>query len=1048
MDDWGASRAVMAILLVAAALLCSFAWAPAALASPPWTGLVSNNQHPSDNLGTFDPVGETVGQSIGVGGDNTWVEPSPDGSAAYVETVFPSAALKVVDLASRAVTSSVSLPNGNMVFGALSPDGKLVYLSGGGQVQPVNVSSAQPTLGAPITVPNSALVAFSPDGRTAWVTAGTGGATTTGVVPIDVATGSVGTLIPTGAGALGVTVSPDGTTVWVANHDAQSVSEIDAVTKTVIHSIPVTAGHPLYLTPSPDGSRVWVSLQAEHELTWINTSDGSVGTALNTGGVEARGLAVTPDGKKVFVTDGTFNGSGQGSQVTPVDATTSTPTVKPTMTGFVDPVWAAITPDQAPVANFTVQSGPPGSPSSFDASSSLAPSTPIVSYAWNFGDGTTQTTSTPTVSHTYASAGVYQASVTETDSAGTSTTPVYTGQQLARNGGPGATATRSVVVTTGGAPQARLSSSALDFGTIGLPSRSGAQTVTLTNGGDAPLVIQRASIAGANAGDFRLSGDTCSGATLAAGSSCTATVDFAPTAGGPRSAQLVFIDNASGSPHTVSLTGAGTTFASVAGTIRGEVGGATAALPGATVSICLQRTRSCSSTTTGMDGGYRFTGLAASNWTIEVYPPLAQRSLFPASALVSLAPATSQTQDFLLSPPAPLSNGIALDGITTGTPATFCGAPFTLSAPAGIADHEPAGIIDNYTLTFGVGPYSGSSDPNAQALAHLGVQLTVRYDASGRPVLTAVRDVAETDKAGTEPMFQGVAQLDPQPAKLPADASSLQRITVIIDTHCQFHGTMQLSINRVHKFAHTATKARGLSAHAAADPDPGAEPCDSLDSCGVDCPPATAPEDDGPGCDGDDDVRTPNDPSGNVLTRQGFPLAGAKVVLERSAGPSGPFRPLRDHSAYLASWTPHNPERSTQLGHFAWDVFSGFYRVKASRSGCKPGITRAYRVPPPVLGIKLKLTCPGLTRAPTRTRLRSRRLVGGRVLITATVQALAAKHQRPAGEITFTGRGRTIGAAEISARTRSARIEIPAKRARGLRAKYSGDAYFKPSRSR
>jgi hypothetical protein len=50
----------------------------------------------------------------------------------------------------------------------------------------------------------------------------------------------------------------------------------------------------------------------------------------------------------------------------------------------------------------------------FVAKSSGFP-TPVASYTWNFGDGHTATTSTPTVTHTYALASTFSASVTERD---------------------------------------------------------------------------------------------------------------------------------------------------------------------------------------------------------------------------------------------------------------------------------------------------------------------------------------------------------------------------------------------------------------------------------------------------------------------------------------------------------------------------------------------------------------------------------------------------------------------------------------------------------
>ena len=72
---------------------------------------------------------------------------------------------------------------------------------------------------------------------------------------------------------------------------------------------------------------------------------------------------------------------------------------------------------------------------------------PSFVYAWNFGDGRTGLTTSPTVSHTYAAAGTYTVTLTVTDSAGTSTTQVFTGQTMSRNGGPSAQRTKTVTIT-------------------------------------------------------------------------------------------------------------------------------------------------------------------------------------------------------------------------------------------------------------------------------------------------------------------------------------------------------------------------------------------------------------------------------------------------------------------------------------------------------------------------------------------------------------------------------------------------------------------------
>jgi probable HAF family extracellular repeat protein len=108
------------------------------------------------------------------------------------------------------------------------------------------------------------------------------------------------------------------------------------------------------------------------------------------------------------------------------------------------------------------------------------------------------------------------------------------------------------------APQVRISRTSLNFGNQIVGTASGAQTFSITNMGDAPLVISiaGAALGGANAGDFDFLQD-CSNGPITPGNSCTVTIQFKPTAVGLRSANLMFSSNAPGSPHTVALRGTG-----------------------------------------------------------------------------------------------------------------------------------------------------------------------------------------------------------------------------------------------------------------------------------------------------------------------------------------------------------------------------------------------------------------------------------------------------------------------------------------------------------
>ena len=109
------------------------------------------------------------------------------------------------------------------------------------------------------------------------------------------------------------------------------------------------------------------------------------------------------------------------------------------------------------------------------------------------------------------------------------------------------------------APAVALSPTSLTFTSQTTGTTSAAQTVTVTNSGTASLTISGLSLAGTNPGDYGQTNNCpLSPSTLAAGATCTASVTFAPTAGGTRTASLSVTDNATGSPHSVALTGTGT----------------------------------------------------------------------------------------------------------------------------------------------------------------------------------------------------------------------------------------------------------------------------------------------------------------------------------------------------------------------------------------------------------------------------------------------------------------------------------------------------------
>ncbi len=102
------------------------------------------------------------------------------------------------------------------------------------------------------------------------------------------------------------------------------------------------------------------------------------------------------------------------------------------------------------------------------------------------------------------------------------------------------------------------------FGNQRQGTASAQMTSTLTNTGSAALAISNITITGTNPGDFTLvtpaSGTDCRtvGSVSASGGTCVIAATFTPSALGGRAATVSVTDNASGSPHTLALTGTGT----------------------------------------------------------------------------------------------------------------------------------------------------------------------------------------------------------------------------------------------------------------------------------------------------------------------------------------------------------------------------------------------------------------------------------------------------------------------------------------------------------
>ena len=299
-------------------------------------------------------------------------------------------------------------------------------------------------------------IAIAPDGETAYVT--DSGSNT--LTPINLATNAAEPSIVVGPAPTGITITPDGRTAYVVTNPTYgyNVTPVNLTTDTTGTPIPIDAlGGQGGIAITPDGKSLYI-IASSPEVSTINTTTNTVGTPISFSPSFELGvsIAISPDGKAAYAAGPFWASSPLTWRLAPLRRTSprlagllgspSLPIPRPSMsrefsgdvrpldtaTGTlgpaiplipgssdpsdIEPFGIAITPDQAPTASWKLSLPPaPNLPVFFDASASSSPVGSIASYTWNFGDGTSQTTTSPLTSHAYVSAGTYSVKLTVTN---------------------------------------------------------------------------------------------------------------------------------------------------------------------------------------------------------------------------------------------------------------------------------------------------------------------------------------------------------------------------------------------------------------------------------------------------------------------------------------------------------------------------------------------------------------------------------------------------------------------------------------------------------
>ncbi len=423
------------------------------VSSTGWTGYVAIPG--SNEIIPFNTVTENLASPITVGQGQRALAITPNDNTLYI--CNQAGTISYVNINSGSGSGNIGIGGGSKPYSiAITPRGTVAYVAdyGGSKVVPVNTVTNSPgsTIGMPS---NPDDVVVTPDGKELLVTVPASNLVEIVSTATNSIVGSISIIDP-----MSITIDDTGQFAYVASQSENEVFPVSLSTNSVGQGIKV-GNNPVDVAASPSANLVYVANETDNTVSAIDTKLNKVIATVPVGKGPIA-IALTPDGKMAYVTN-TTDGT-----ITPIVTATNTTNAVFNVGVGADAI--AIDPDQAPVAELSVTPGAVGSATSFDASASTVRVGTIASYSWNFGDGSSETTIVPTATHTYIAAGTYLASVTETDSAGTSTTRVFLGQSMSKNGGPIAVASRDVTIGSPATP-----------GWLGFVANFGSNTVSVFN---------------------------------------------------------------------------------------------------------------------------------------------------------------------------------------------------------------------------------------------------------------------------------------------------------------------------------------------------------------------------------------------------------------------------------------------------------------------------------------------------------------------------------------------------------------------------------------
>ncbi|QJY44901.1 Hsp70 family protein [Pseudonocardia broussonetiae] len=253
-----------------------------------------------------------TGGALGPAAGGATAQPAPVPPAGGPVVPGPQAPSEVQSV--PIPTLGTSIPAGpTSGFVAVSPNGRLAYVANraAGVVTVIDTAINRTTATIAIPAGPPQYLAFSPDGRRVYVSVFNEERTIAAVAVLDTTTNAVVATTPVRTRPYALAVTPDGSRVYVPNHDSGTVSVIDTASNAVSAEIDV-APNPHWIAFSADGTRAYAANHESNLITVLDPATDSVLAEVPVG-TSPHSVAVNParplvanvnyDGGTVSMTD-------------------------------------------------------------------------------------------------------------------------------------------------------------------------------------------------------------------------------------------------------------------------------------------------------------------------------------------------------------------------------------------------------------------------------------------------------------------------------------------------------------------------------------------------------------------------------------------------------------------------------------------------------------------------------------------------------------------------------------------------------------------------